>query len=280
MMRVVEVRVGLPLPNQHYQDLRAATGGWSNKVNPSAYEKAVVASVKCTTESGLEGNSMGSPNHLAEKWNRAALMVHAGCYDELVRAFPGCADTLIRGGFGENFVVDHPNLHPSVVCIGDVYEIGTAEFTVSGPRAPCPKVNAWHCNTEMRKHCIAQGSAGYFFRVSKGGEVKTGDSIRLLKRINHGFTVQRVLRGLWGPAELREDNEAFYTALTSMTDLIAKEIGDVAKSRLHDMLEKRRAEASIGLWTVDNLQFCASRVVVSVLFCGTALAAASLASRS
>jgi MOSC domain-containing protein YiiM len=187
-MKLLELRAGLPLSVEHFQGLRKE---WPEKVHTSSYVKEIVDSVQCSLQ-GLSGNAPGFPSHIADSVNRAALVYHLGCYDELAKKFPESTKTLVRGGFGENFLVDHPDLHPSVACIGDVYAIGTAEFTVTGPRFPCPKVNSWHYTTGLQQHCLAHCMSGYFVRVSKPGEVRTGDSIRLVKRVNPGYTAQRI----------------------------------------------------------------------------------------
>lgn len=186
-MFLVELRVGLPIANDFY----SSQFKWPNK-NPSSYVKNVVSSVKCTLEGGLEGNLMGSPSHFRDRFNRAALFFHVESYKELIKQFPHCAKSMVRGGFGENFVVDHPDLSPSVVCIGDVYRIGTAEFTVTGPRHPCPKVDGWHRSEGVRQFAHEHGLGGYFVKVSKEGEFSTGDAITLVKRINPGFSIRRV----------------------------------------------------------------------------------------
>jgi MOSC domain-containing protein YiiM len=270
-MKLVELRAGLPLPLQHFEDVRA---GWPDKVNDSSYEKQHVKSVRCTLE-GLEGNAPGYPSHIADSINRAALVYHSDSYEYLKLKFPESAKTLISGGFGENFTVDHADLLPSVVCVGDVYQIGTAQFTVTGPRFPCPKVNAWHYTTGLQKHTLAHGHAGYFVRVTKPGTVSVGDDFTLLTRKNHGYTIKRVSEGLWGPPELLDESIQFYEALAKMDDFIGKGFRDVAISRLQDIQNCKRNKHE-PIFCLKNLSFCATRLAVASLFFGAAVAATSL----
>ena len=192
-MRLVDLRIGLPVETEELLKVRST---WPDLENPSSYVKCSVAAVDATLI-GLKDNSPGYPSHIEDCSNRAALVFNMETYDELAKLFPG-RDTFTAGGFGENFVVDHPELSPTVVCIGDKYQVGDAQFIVTGPRFPCPKVDAWHGTVGLQKHTLAFGQAGYFMKVFKAGRVCKNDKIVLLERKNPSYTIQRISQvGVW-----------------------------------------------------------------------------------
>ena len=129
-------------------------------------------------------------------------------------------------------MVDDPALLPGEVCIGDRYKIGTAVFVVSGPRQPCPKVDAMHGVKGLTKFTLERGWAGYFLMVENEGSCFVGDAIELLDRPFPGFTLERVARGLWGPTDQLDQSFEFLSTLAQMEPLIPRHYRDVAISRL------------------------------------------------
>ena len=77
----------------------------------------------------------------------------------------------LRGGaFGENFTVEQ--LTEADVCIGDVFEIGTALVQVSQPRQPCWKLaRRWHIK-DLAVQAERTGFTGWYFRVLQEGRVE------------------------------------------------------------------------------------------------------------
>ncbi len=143
-----------------------------------------------------------------------------------------------RGCFGENFVVNHPDLLPCVVCIGDVYQIGKqAVFQVTGPRMPCPKVDSYLGLTGITALGRKTGWTGYFLQVVTEGTCETGDEIVLLNRPFPGITIEHVARGLWGDSEEQDHSESFLTTLSQIECLMPRHYRDTAIQRLQ-RLEK------------------------------------------
>lgn len=93
--------------------------------------------------------------------------------------------------FGENITVS--GLLETEVCIGDVFEIGTALLQVSQPRFPCFKLSQKHGPADMPARVLSTGYSGFYFRVLREGRVASGD--RIIKReIGAGsFPVKQVL---------------------------------------------------------------------------------------
>lgn len=85
------------------------------------------------------------------------------------------------GSFGENFTVRQMN--ESDVCIGDIFQVGSAVVQISQPRQPCWKL-AYKWGLDVLPLLVTEsGATGFYFRVLKAGEVKAGDDLRL--KVSH-----------------------------------------------------------------------------------------------
>jgi MOSC domain-containing protein YiiM len=190
---LLEIRVGSVEKPDFYHEIGI---NWPEKEYSSAFMKYIVDSVQ-VTEYGLAGNGIGYPTHIDNAQYRSVLVFNELQWQVIDEKLPGILDKLRRGSFGENFIVNHPSFLSSEVCIGDIYEIGTATFRVTGPRMPCPKVDAFNHTTGMTALTRQHGWAGYFLQVIQPGECHIGDMIQLKSREFPGFTIQKVAEGLW-----------------------------------------------------------------------------------
>jgi len=77
------------------------------------------------------------------------------------------------GAFGENFTTQ--GLLETGVCLGDRFNIGTAEVVVTQPRLPCFKMNLKFDRGDMVKRFLARRRTGFYFRVLREGEVGAVD---------------------------------------------------------------------------------------------------------
>lgn len=84
------------------------------------------------------------------------------------------------GGMGENFST--VELSEDGVCIGDTYEIGEAVVQVSQPRQPCWKPARRFKQKNLALLIQNSGRTGWYFRVLKEGQVKKGQTFRLIER--------------------------------------------------------------------------------------------------
>jgi MOSC domain-containing protein YiiM len=129
------------------------------------------------------------------------LTVHGGP-DKAVYAYPGehyaawrreLPDTELGfGAFGENLTTE--GLLEHEVSIGDRFHIGTAEFVVTQPRMPCYKLGVRFGNPEMVKRFHHSGRNGFYFAVTREGELGAGDAIERLERDTGGLTVADVVK--------------------------------------------------------------------------------------
>ncbi len=81
----------------------------------------------------------------------------------------------VYGQFGENFTVE--GLADDDVCIGDRYQIGSAEFEISQPRTTCYRVGIRMNNPQIPALLTSSGRPGFYLRVLREGSVGAGDEI-------------------------------------------------------------------------------------------------------
>ncbi len=92
--------------------------------------------------------------------------------------------------FGENLTIE--GLLEDVR-IGDRFRIGTAEFMVTQPRLPCYKLGIRFGRMDMLKRMLRNGRTGFYFAVTKEGDVGAGDTIEPLARSEADPTVSDVV---------------------------------------------------------------------------------------
>jgi MOSC domain-containing protein YiiM len=101
-------------------------------------------------------------------------------------------EDIAAGAFGENLSVT--GLVEDQVCIGDVFEIGTAVVQVSQPRAPCWKLGRKWGRIDLPKIVIREGKTGWYFRVLQPGDVEAGQELRLVRRPYPEWTITEANR--------------------------------------------------------------------------------------
>lgn len=99
---------------------------------------------------------------------------------------------LPMGAFGENFTAEWP-LEDSVH-IGDRFSVGSAEVVVTQPRLPCYKLGIRFGADNMVKRFLASGRTGYYFAVTRQGEVAAGDEITQISREPESVPVSEITR--------------------------------------------------------------------------------------
>lgn len=96
------------------------------------------------------------------------------------------------GMFGENFSTE--GLLESTLNIGDRFQIGSAEVTVTQPRMPCYKLGVRFGRMDILRRLLASGRTGFYFSVTREGEVAAGDSFTSLERDEHRIKVADITR--------------------------------------------------------------------------------------
>jgi len=154
---------------------------------------------------------------------QADLTVHGGeykavyCYplahyDYWKRELPG--QQLPMGVFGENFTVDGP-LEDSVH-LGDQFSVGTAEVVVTQPRLPCYKLGVRFQSDDMVARFLASRRTGFYFAVTREGEVGAGDEIKAIAQDPNAVPISEITRlyiaKTFGDAEVASIRRALQVA--------------------------------------------------------------------
>jgi len=132
---------------------------------------------------------------------QADLTVHGGEYKAVysypiahygywTRELPG--RELPMGMFGENFTTR--GLLEDSVHLGDRFSIGSAEVIVTQPRLPCYRLGVRFQADDMVKRFLASGRTGFYFAVTREGEVGADDQIKLMARDPNGVPVSEITR--------------------------------------------------------------------------------------
>lgn len=162
----------------------AGTGAWWDKPWTTAFYKRPVEGRIGLGYEGLRGDQQADRRHHggADK----AVCVYAAEHYPGWRALLNLAE-LAHGAFGENFTVQ--GMLETDVCIGDVFQVGTARVEVSQPRQPCWKLaRRWHLK-DLTARVEQTGRTGFYFRVLLHGWVQAGDRFELVERPFPQFTI-------------------------------------------------------------------------------------------
>ncbi len=132
---------------------------------------------------GFEGDGVGNLKHHggADKAVCVYSLDHYPYWEELLSI------KMPKAAFGENLTIS--GLREDNVCIGDIYEAGSALLQVSQPRQPCRTLSVRYGRDDMIKLVRDSGFTGCYFRVAKAGSVKKGDLLQLKKRDDNLVTV-------------------------------------------------------------------------------------------
>jgi ferredoxin-NADP reductase/MOSC domain-containing protein YiiM len=161
MARLLSVNVGLP------RDVI-----WNGKTVRTSVWKSPVTGRRIVRKLDIDGDAQADlAGHGGE--HRAVFVYQMDSY-HYWESFLGRSDFTF-GQFGENFTVE--GLPDNEVCIGDRYRIGDAEFEVTQPRVTCYRVGIRLNEPRMPALLVEHHRPGFYFRVSKEGEVGAGDDI-------------------------------------------------------------------------------------------------------
>ena len=98
----------------------------------------------------------------------------------------------IWGLFGENLTTE--GLMEDTVNVGDQFQIGSAHLVATQPRMPCYKLGVRFGCMDVIRRFLVSGRPGIYFKVSKEGEIQTGDNIEIIKRDKNNVTVKDIVR--------------------------------------------------------------------------------------
>jgi len=132
---------------------------------------------------GFEGDGVGDMKHHGGH-DKAVCLYSIDHYPYWEKTL-GVA--LPAAAFGENLTTR--GLLEEDVCIGDVFELGTATVQVSQPRQPCSTLAARYGRADMAKLVVDSGRTGFYCRVLAEGGVEKDSPFVLKERDPHKITV-------------------------------------------------------------------------------------------
>ena len=92
--------------------------------------------------------------------------------------------------FGENLLIS--GLFEKEVCIGDRFQIGSAQVVVTTPRMPCFKLGIKMKDPSFVNAFMEAQLTGFYFKVLQEGEMVAGNEIIPLGNDDYGLTVHEV----------------------------------------------------------------------------------------
>jgi len=95
--------------------------------------------------------------------------------------------TLPVAAFGENLSVSH--LNEDDVCIGDIFQLGTAIAIISQPRQPCNTLAARYGRSDFTKLVVDSGRTGFYLKVLREGRVGRKDKLIFMERDSQKVTI-------------------------------------------------------------------------------------------
>ncbi|MCE9533674.1 MAG: MOSC domain-containing protein [Planctomycetes bacterium] len=105
---------------------------------------------------------------------------------------------LSPGQFGENLTVT--GMLEENVCLGDVYQVGSAVLEVTQPRVPCFKLAMKMRMPSFPKWFLKSGRLGFYLRVLQEGEIGADDTIEKLREDGRHHTIHDVWQYSYGDA--------------------------------------------------------------------------------
>lgn len=171
-MRVESVNVGLPKAEI-----------FSGKEIFTGICKTAVAGRIRLGRLGFEGDGVGDLKH--HGGTDKALCLYS--FDHYPYWEDVLGITLPVAAFGENLTLS--DITEQDVCVGDVFQLGTATVQVSQPRQPCSTLAARYGRTDMVKLVVDSGRTGFYCRVFEEGTVEKGCPFVLKERDPHRISI-------------------------------------------------------------------------------------------
>ena len=157
--------------------LRDARGEWCSTI-----ARDLVPGLAHLEVRGIAGDQATQPYHGSLE---TAVCLHAFAHYQFWNRHLAMA--LKPGAVGENLTLGE--LDESNVCVGDIFQVGTARLQISAPRVPC-EAQARHIGRpDWVKLTLQALRTGFYARVLTPGVLQAGDRMILEQRVNPGLTV-------------------------------------------------------------------------------------------
>lgn len=137
----------------------------------------------CLTKLGFEGDGVADTKHHGGE-DKALCVYSLDHYPYWEKTL---GTSLPPAAFGENLTV--LNIRENDICIGDVFQLGTAIVQVSQPRQPCKTLAARYNRRDMIKLVVDSGRTGFYCRVLQEGSVDLHGHLVLQERDTNSVTI-------------------------------------------------------------------------------------------
>ena len=202
-----------------------ARGTWRSSI----YRDQLQAPARVSLD-GLEGDQVAQPYHGGPG---AAICVHLMDHYRFWNQQYGMQ--LQPGFVGENFTLD--GIREEEVCAGDIIQVGSALFQVSGARVPCANLARRIGRPDWVRLTIRENRTGFYMRVLESGQVQPGDAWLLQERFNPDGSIPALNRAFF----LDFDPEFTQRILTM------EGLEDWWKEQALERIEQRSAHWTAGL---------------------------------
>ena len=166
------------------QPQQFAAGPDAERPWESAIIKHPVAGEIALTTLGLPGDVQADRKHHGGP-DKAVLAYAAGHLASWREEFPQF--DWQPGAFGENLSLGE--LTEGDVCIGDVFQLGTARLQISQPRQPCWKLSRRWQLPKLAVRVQESRRTGWYLRVLQEGTIAAGQQMSLVERPHPEWTV-------------------------------------------------------------------------------------------
>ena len=160
----------------------------------SAIQKDVRSGAVGVTALGLEGDEQADRNFHGGP-DKAILHYASENYAAWRDEAPAQGALFCAGAFGENLVSS--GINETNICVGDIFQVGSAVLQVTQPRQPCFKLNHRFQLPSMARRVQETGRTGWYYRVLSPGRIAAGDVIKLASRPHSDWTLRRVQHVLY-----------------------------------------------------------------------------------
>ena len=182
-MKLVSVNTGLPREVMWY----------GRSVTTGIFKEPVQGRVALRTLN-LDGDRQADLHVHGGKY-KAVYCYPVAHYNYWQKELPG--RELPTAIFGENFTVDASEIDAQLedsVHLGDRFSVGSAEVIVTQPRLPCYKLAVRFQMDDMVKRFLASQRTGFYFAVTREGEVGAEDELKVIARDPNGVPVSEITR--------------------------------------------------------------------------------------
>lgn len=149
--------------------------------------------------SGVVGDGIGQPRHHGGDTQA----VYAVAREELDWWGEELGRELPDGMFGENLTTT--GLDVDAALLGERWRVGTAVLEVCGPRIPCSRFAARMGEKGWVRRFSERGRVGAYLGVVEPGTVRSGDTVEVVHRPEHDWTVPRSFRAFMGEKDLARE---------------------------------------------------------------------------